>query len=68
MWMDKGERSELRPIMVWSKPSLSSRFSNLPPTPVASTGSQPPLPITNQVWVGRYNFVSQASNAGTPSK
>ena len=56
---ERGERTELRRLMVWSKPSLSSRFSNLPPTLVASTGSQPPP--TNQGWVGRYNFVSQAA-------
>ena len=62
--MDEGERTELRHLMVWSKPSLSSRFSNPPPTPVASTGSQPPLPFTNQGRVGRYNYVSQASKSG----
>ena len=55
---DKGESTELRCLMVCSKPSLSSRFSNPPPTPVVSTASRPPLPFTNQGWVGRYNFVS----------
>ena len=30
MWMDEGERTELRRLMVWSKPSLQSRTSKTP--------------------------------------
>ena len=50
--------------MVWSKPSLSSRFSNHPPTQAASTGSQHPLSYANQGRVGRNNYVPQISRPG----
>ena len=56
-WMDEGERTELRRLMVWSKPSLASRASNPPPTQAASTGSQHPLAYANQGRAGRNNDV-----------
>ena len=40
---DEGKRAQLCHLMVWSKPSLLSRFSHMPPTPVTSTASHPPL-------------------------
>ena len=42
-WKDEGKRAQLHRLMVWSKPSLSSRFSHPSPTPVTSTVSRPPL-------------------------
>ena len=45
-WKDKGKRAHLRRLMVWSKPSVSSRFSHTPPTQVTSTTSRPPTPPT----------------------
>ena len=62
--MDERERIELQRLMVWSKPSLSSRVSNPLSTQSVSAGSQPPLPYANQGRVGRNNYVFQVSKPG----
>ena len=60
---DKVKRAQLHRLMVWSKPSLSSRFSHPPTTVVTSTASHPPL-HPNQGWVGRYDYITQPSKPG----
>ena len=62
--MDEGERTELRHLMVWSKPSLQSRTSNTPTTQSVTEGSQSPLQYANQGQSGRNNYVFQASKPG----
>ena len=56
-WGDESKRAQLRLIMVWSKPSLSSRLPYPPSTSVTSTNLRPPT----QTRAGRFGYVAVPS-------
>ena len=53
-WGDESKRAQLRSLMVWSKPSLSSRLPHPPSTSVTSANLRPPT----QGPVDRFWYVS----------
>ena len=52
-WGDESKRAQLSHLMVWSKPSLSSRLPHLPKASVTSANPRPPT----QGQVGRPGYV-----------
>ena len=56
-WCDESKRAQLRRLMVWSNPSLSSRLPHPPSTSVTSANPQPPT----QGKLGRFGYVSVPS-------
>ena len=61
-WMDEGERTELRRLMVWSKPSLTSK-SNTPPAQTTSMGFQHSFYVNHGRW-GKTNYVPHMAKTG----
>ena len=61
-WLDEGERTELRRLMVWSKPSLASKGSFAPSSQALSAGMQrPPAPRDQGRYVRGYGQSSMAT-------